>query len=338
MKTLLRGASRPWRWGCEAPLALSAMLLLAAGAATEAEFKLIEGIYEPSGATQLEDGTIVAVEDEPARPFSLLSPAGLVTRLSAQPLRSGSLLSAAFLELADLEGVAAGESGFAYAITSHSRKDNGKRSAERERLVRFRVEDSRITDLEVVTGLRDALVRAFPELDSAARERQVKRDHGLNLEGLTFGLRRQTLWIGFRGPLVKGDAMLVSILNPRRAFESDEGFRFGDRVLTLDLGGGGIRGLAYVPRLSGFLILSQRESGKKESPFKLWLWNGGGEHSVRRVRIEGVADLRRAEAVVPISLEGQDKLLLLSDDGSYRQRRPARYLLVDYAALRIDQE
>ena len=301
-----------------------------------AGFRSAAGIYEPSGVAQLDDGMIVVIEDEPARPFSLLSLDGEAAGLRAQPLRPKSLLSAAIYDFADLEGIASGENGFAYAVTSHSRKNNGKRATEREQLVRFKVENSRLTGMTVVAGLRTALIQQFPDLERAAKERKVKQEAGLNIEGLTFGPRRKTLWLGFRGPLVGDDAILVAIANPSRIFEQGEAIRFGQEPVLLDLDGGGIRGLAYAPHLAGYLILSQRESGKKEKAFKLWLWSGAPDEPARRVRIDGATDLRRAEAVEPIRLNGEEKILLLSDDGHFERRRPARYLLVDYSALRID--
>ena len=328
--------------------ALGVVVLMVMGGAVqclgeerEGGFRLAEGIYEPSGVAQIDDGWIVAVEDESSRPFSLLSLAGGAETVQAQslrarPLPARSLLLAASRVFADLEGVTVGEAGLVYAVTSHSRKSNGKRAAQREQLVRFKVEDAWLTELEVVSGLRKALTEAFPDFDKAAKEHRVKREGGLNIEGLAFDRRRKTLWLGFRGPLLDDDAILVAVANPRGVFERGEPFRFGRRLVSLDLDGGGIRGLTYVPRLKGFLILSQREGGKKEKPFKLWLWGGSRKEPARRVRIDGVPDLRNAEAVAPIRLDGEERILVLSDDGNYRRRRPAKYLLVDYSALRID--
>ncbi len=301
-------------------------------------FRTAEGIYEPSGVAQLDDGWIVAVEDEPARPFSLLTVTDGEGGLLAKPLRSRSLLSAAVQSFADLEGITAGEDGYAYAVTSHSRKANGKRAAERELLLRFKIEDSRLAEVQVVGSLRKALGQAFPEIERAAKEKKVKRDGGLNIEGLVFDRRRRELWLGFRGPLVDDKAILVAIVNPRRVFEKGEALRFRAKPRLLDLDGGGIRGLSFVADLGGYLVLSQRDSKKKEKPFKLWLWGGGRKQPARRVRIDGVPDLRRAEAVVPVHLNGKEMILLLSDEGNFRRRKPAKYLLVDLAALNIDPQ
>lgn len=326
--------------------ALGLLLLLLAGlvakeARTESqntEFRRLEGLYEPSGVGQLDDGRLVVVEDEPSRPFILLTPDGGAEDFRVELLRPRSLLEAVIGGIDDLEGVAVGPEGFVYAITSHSRKQNGKRGMKREKLVRFKVEGDRLAESAVRGDLRKSLTRAFPELKDAAKERKVKRDLGLNIEGLAFDEKRERLWIGFRGPMVDEKAILVAILNPHQAFEQDQEVQFIDTPVLLDLDRGGIRDLAFDPRLGGYLILSQREGTKKEKAFKLWLWSGDPAASPRRVRIDGIDDLERAEGVAPVNFRGEDKILLVSDDGASARGKGARYLLVDYALLKIDPE
>lgn len=330
---------------CSPYLPASALLLLvccgtwtatALEAAPESSFHPLMGVYEPSGVAQLEDGRLLAVEDEASRPFVLLSPAAAPERFRAESLRASSLLAAATQAMDDLEAVTVAPNGFLFAAGSHSRKDNGKRNAAREQLLRFRVREDRLTELAEVRGLRKALVEAFPELDDSAREKKVKRDRGLNIEGLAFDRSGEHLWLGFRGPLFDDRAILIQVLNPNEVFDHDTPFRFASSPVMLALDGGGIRDLAYVPRLNGYLILSQREDGKKEKKFKMWLWSGEESSPARRVRIDGVDDLERAEGVAPIRWQDEDRILLMSDDGERSRRKPARYLLVDYSTLRIE--
>ncbi len=303
-------------------------------------FRRLPGLYEPSGVAQLADGRLLVVEDERARPFALLSGGEGDQPFRVESAKASSLMDSLSLALDDLEAVTAGKDGFLVAITSHSRKDNGKLEHGRQRMVRFKVEGDRLTEVRVVTGLRKALPRAYPSLHDAARERKVKRDVGLNIEGLAFDRKGRRLWIGLRGPLRHGKALLVQLLNPKAVFERDADFRFARQLVELDLDGGGIRDLAYVPRLDGFLILSQREGGKgkhqKEKKFKLWLWSGDRSLPARRVRITGISDLHSAEGIAPIRWAGRERILLLSDDGSLAHRKSARFLLIDYSALNID--
>ena len=122
------------------------------------KFRKFEQIYEPSGVQQLPDGRFVVVEDEAVHPLDVFSlqPDGHV---SEQPLYRSSLFSwsssnRVLNTLEDLEAVAVDERGRIYAITSHSRKENGKRDDKREQLVRFGLEDKQVVDFKVMRGLR----------------------------------------------------------------------------------------------------------------------------------------------------------------------------------------
>lgn len=299
---------------------------------------VLRGFYEPSGVTQLPDGRLVVVEDEALRPFGVMTPAGSLPSFAIS--RLGGQFTSDWLTggLSDLEALARGPQRWIYAITSHSRANSGKRAPERERLLRFRVDGQGMRDLDVVPDLRNAIVRAYPELDEAAKERKVKNKEGLNIEGLAFDERSGTLWIGLRAPLEDDRALLLAITNPEQAFERREGPRFGSHVIKLDLDGGGIRGLARAPALGGLLILSQRDTGKKERTSKLWLWDGDSDTAPRRVRVRGVKNLGNAEGVAEVQLQGSRRLVLVFDDGDRKKKKPARYLLTNLSQLDIEAQ
>ena len=303
-------------------------------------FQAFSGLFEPSGVVQLQDERLLVVEDEPSRAFVLLTPRPGTSTFGVDLLRSRSvletLLSGFGSGLDDLEALVLGPNKYIYAITSHSRQDNGKRDVKREQLVRMTVDGNRIGQISIRRDMRNALVNAFTELKVSATERNVKDNAGLNIEGLTFNKNQDTLWIGFRAPLVEDKAILVGLNNLRDVFETDSSFEFSETLQLLDLGGGGIRDIVFDSKLDGYLIISQREADKKEKPFKLWFWNGSTKNSPRRVRIAGVKSLRRTEAIAPITLGSENLLLLLSDEGDAKKQKNARVLIVDYADLEID--
>ena len=117
------------------------------------KFRKFDKIYEPSGVVQLQDERFLVVEDEAAHPvgiFSLQSN-GLV---SEQSIYHSSLFSwaspnRALSTLEDLEAVTVDDQGRIYAITSHSRKVNGKRADKREQLARFGLDGERVVDFKV---------------------------------------------------------------------------------------------------------------------------------------------------------------------------------------------
>lgn len=298
-------------------------------------FRPLAGIYEPSAIQQLPDGRFLVVEDEKDHPFSLVT-MGADGSVGSAPLTAGLFqIFSDFWKLDDLEGLALDRSGFVYAITSHSRDDDGNEKKSRERLVRFRVDGHRVVEPKVVHGLKRALTMAYPLLASAAEIRDVKDAGGLNIEALEMCPDQQRLLIGFRSPLHEGRAIIASVENPAALFDDDEPPRLAADLSELDLGGHGIRGLSYMPSLGAYLVVSgpmSREGGE----FSLWLWNGQPHGSARRVTIPGLPGLARAEGVCPAVVDAGPGIIVVSDDGSRREGRPASFLLLGIDHLRFD--
>jgi len=303
-------------------------------------FQILNGVYEPSGIIQLQDGRLLIIEDESSRAFVLLTPNQYPANYNVDIVQTRSLLdrllAGSSAEFNDLEGIVKGPQEFVYAISSHSRQGNGRRDSQREQLVRFTIHDNRIGKLSARGGLRDALVSNFPMLQQAADEREVKKNAGLNIEGLAFNRSGDTLWLGFRAPLVGDHAILIGLHNLHKVFESDAEFEFGENAQLLNLDGGGIRDIVFDTELDGYLIVSQRERTKNEKPFKLWLWSGSAKDSPRRIRIKGVKNIRQTEGVVPITIGHEKRLLLVSDEGDKKHQKNAKVLMVDYDELQLE--
>ena len=212
-------------------------------------FQPLTGIYEPSAIQQLPDGRFLVVEDEKSHPLSLVT-IGADGSVDSTALTAGLLqMFSDFWKLDDLEGLALDRAGYVYAITSHSRDDDGDEKKSREKLVRFRIDGERVVDPKVVDGLKRALTARHPVLATAARVRDVKTRGGLNIEALEISPDQKRLLIGFRSPLRDGRALIASIENPSGIFEADEVPRVGAALEELDLGGHGIRGFVLRSRL-----------------------------------------------------------------------------------------
>jgi hypothetical protein len=304
------------------------------GIASFEKFRKFEQIYEPSGVHQLPDGRFLVVEDEAVHPldiFSLQSDGQLVEYpLYRSSLFSWSSSNRVLNTLEDLEAVAVDDQGLVYAITSHSRKENGKRDDKREQLVRFGLEGEQIVDFKVMRGLRKKISRQHESLKDATRIRDVKDEGGFNIEGLSFDASKQKLLIGLRSPLAGSNAIIVVMENPRAVFDQGEEARISDRLIELDLAGGGIRSMSYDPYLDGFLIISR----KPNKSFKLWLWSGDADESPKRIRIPGIKNLRQSEGVTPVVVDGRPAgILIVSDDGMGLKRKPGHYLFLRYEQL-----
>lgn len=297
-------------------------------------FQPLTGIYEPSAIQQLPDGRFLVVEDEKQHPFSLVT-LHLDGRVSSTPLSTqvqGG--SGGFRKLNDLEGVALDRLGNIYAITSHSRDGDGDQKKSRNKLVRFRIVDGRIAESQVVKELKPALLAAHPALAAAAKIRAVKDDDGLNIEALEISPDQQHLLIGFRSPLLNDRAIIASVENHAAMFEDDEPPRISSKLITLDLDGHGIRGLCHFPALNGYLVISGPTSSEPVQ-FQLWLWSGQADDPARRVSVPGLPGFEHAEGVCPATIDGQPRIVIVSDDGSRKAERFARFLLVDPARLQL---
>ena len=298
------------------------------------KFQPLIGLHEPSAIVQLPDGRFLVVEDEKSHPFSLVSihADGQVQRSA---LTAGLLqMFSSFWQLDDLEGLALDHAGWIYAVTSHSRDGDSDSKKDRDKLVRFRVDGNRVVKTTVVGGLKRALTTGHPVLAAAARVRDVKASGGLNIEALDISPDQQHLLVGLRSPLQDGRALIATVENTTGIFEAGEAPRIAPLLDTLDLAGQGIRSLCHVPTLDGYLVVSGPVSREKVD-FGLWLWSGQHGAPARRVTVPGLASLERAEGLCLASIGGQQRLLIVSDDGDRVAGRFARYVLLDLAALQV---
>lgn len=295
-------------------------------------FIALHGIYEPSAIQQLPDGRFLVAEDEKEFPFSLLAihPDGSTTRQSLI-VDSGDESPGKF---DDLEGLTTDSAGFVYAITSHSRNSKGEEKKSREKLVRFRVEGNRLTSVRIRNDLKRALTAAHPLLAKAAAIADVKGEGGFNIEALEFSADQRNLMIGFRSPLDTGWALVATIKNPAEMFESGAAPNVSPDLIRLDLGGDGLRGMSWVPALQGYLLISGPVT-KAKTQFRLWFWNGQADAKARPAEVEGLPGFEHAEGVTSAVIDGKPRIVIVSDDGSREEGRPARYLLLDPQKIRI---
>lgn len=303
------------------------------------KFRRFETIYEPSSVQQLPDGRLLIVEDEEIQSLSVVT---LDTQgnAAARRLRYGGVLDwmvgkPVLGKLEDLEGADVDSRGNVYAITSHSPTRSGRIKGSRGKLIRFRVKNDRVVEPMVVRGLKERIVEKHPFLAEIEGVFEPKKKKGFNIEGLSFDQTKTKLLIGLRSPLVGGKAVIAVMENPSGAFERNEDPVISDEAIYLDLDRGGIRAMAFVPKLDGYLIISRREE-KSNDAFKLWYWDGAINHAPRRVRVADLKNLRKAEGISPVRIDGQERLMIVSDDGSMFKKKGGHYLLLAYEQLEID--
>ncbi len=299
-------------------------------------------IYEPSGVEQLPDGRLIAVQDEASDPFVLFELEADKAINYERPLLKKDdkpfwVLSKNHIpyNLDDLEGITKSPDGFLYAITSHSRTETGgKHKKPRQKLVRFKVEGDTIVQLQTYKKLRKAIGKAFPELKQATKELDAKSRKGFNIEGLAFDATGERLLIGLRGPVIDDDSIIITLKNPKELFDTDSKPVFSPELVRLPLKKGGIRALSYADSLKGYLIITQRAKKDKKSNknFKLWFVKSLKDPEPIRLKLDGI-DLKRAEGISVIHNQGQEQIMLVSDDGNRVTSKPAQYLLLPVKRL-----
>ncbi|MDO5681266.1 MAG: DUF3616 domain-containing protein [Propionibacteriaceae bacterium] len=286
-------------------------------------------IYEPSAVQQLPDGRILVVEDEPARAMNLLTIAedGSLVEDNAADLK----LTRSFgRQLNDLEGLSI-DGDQIYAITSHSGDAKGKRDPDREQLIRFRIQGSQAGNIATYSGLRDDLTND-PKLAAAltAAGGGEKLDWAaLNIEGLAYHHNR--LMIGLRDPKAGDYPVIVPLNNPDEVFEGKKPL-FGDPAI-LDLQGGGIRALSYDPVLGAFLIVNEIEDEHGDKVSRMWRWTGNPAIAPELLALPNLINLNNIESIDSVKFGGENRLLIMSDDGDAKKNIPAKYLVLDYDQL-----
>jgi hypothetical protein len=134
--------------------------------------------------------------------------------------------------------------------------------------------------------------------------------NGTNVEGLA-ALPGGGLVIGFRNPRSGSSAVMITLTNPD-AVVAGATAKFGQAILV-DLGGQGIRGMAWSEAHQAVLILSGPHD-ESNGPFALWKWSGEASGVPVKV-MDLTAPLDSApEAVIPYP--GTKDVQILFDMGS----------------------
>ncbi|MBF0285329.1 MAG: DUF3616 domain-containing protein [Magnetococcales bacterium] len=321
--------ARLMRWVMSAGTAMFSL----AGEAADGPWKAFPGSpYEPSGVTQLPDGRLLVVDDEPDHPLALLTlqPDGsfqVKTLLPQEQFAKGGP-EKEFRKLDDLEGIALGPNGKVYAITSHNVGDaDGKEAREKSKLVRFTISGEKIVAPEVAFGLLEAVQRALPPLGVG--------DKGFDIEGLAWEAGGKRLLLGLRFPVDRQErAVILPLENPLELFASPGSAPRLGPPLFVPLNGGGVRDLAFIPQLKGYLLLSGAPGRRKELDFGLWLWNGQENAPPQPVRIDGVKKLCPAEGIAPLQTQAGPRLILVCDDGK-AGKEPGHYAILTYDQLKV---
>ncbi|OSI17319.1 Pycsar system effector family protein [Neisseria dumasiana] len=288
-----------------------------------------KGLYEPSAVQQLPDGRLLVVEDEHSRAASIVSfnKDGTLDENESIDTR---IVRGFKRKLSDLEGLTLDNDGYVYAITSHSRNREGVRRPDREHFIRFKIRGNEVVELSSFNGLVDIL-ESSDQVEQLIRSKigTMLDFKTINIEGLAYDPNKNRLLLGFRDPEFSDKSMILYIDNPKEMFEQKAKPNFVD-VAFLDIKGGGIRSINYDAVLKSYILTNEvkDEQGKKFPQF--WLWNGEPTSEAKPIDLPNMSHMTNVEAVDSVKVNGQNRLIFMSDDGDATKNIGGKYMIVEY--------
>jgi hypothetical protein len=325
---------------CKAvPAFIPCLFVLGLGSAGAAppEMLTFNAICDASAGVALDENRIIVGDDE--QPWlSVYRLAGGDSE-GTLPLPQGPASADNGAPEADLEGATVFDDRIVW-ISSNGRNKNGKVRPERFRLfASHRLgADHREWQEDFSPsfgGLAEAIAVTTEESYKPLRksvgnlqktdEDLAPKKHGFNVEGLSVSEDGRFLMIGLRNPQPGGNAVLVRVDNAEELLTAGTRPAELGPVVTLDLGGRGIRDIAWSPAHRAYVIAAGQADDDDAGPgFALFKWYGVG--SPREIRaFQSVLDAHphfHPEAVIPLLERSADRLvpskrvLVLSDDGT----------------------
>ncbi len=302
-------ASRAWIFGVLLSWGLAAGTLSAKEPALAGHRH--PGMSGASAAVFLDAARVVVANDEDNR-LRIYDPSTSQPAITAWDASPWLHLGGRNLEC-DLEGAARVGSRI-YWIGSHGRNKDGKVRPNRQRFFATELEATpqgpRLRNVgtpcsTLVAAMVTNASLASLHLDTAASLPPDSKG-GLSIEALA-ARPDGSLWIGFRGPLAKGKAILVPLLNPDDVLAGQTP-RFGPPT-RLDLGGRGLRDMTWT---GSEWILVAGATGGDQKGTRLFRWAGDGKHPTP-LDLPGLKNLNIEAVAVPPELPVR-RLLLCSDD------------------------
>ena len=93
--------------------------------------------------------------------------------------------------------------------------------------------------------------------------------------------------------------------------------------------------MTYDPQLQGYLIIGGAFGRGRSKENQLWFWDGSTDSSPQLAAVKGLDGIKNAEGVTSVQLNGENRILIVSDDGKKKNGITANFLVVDYEQLQI---
>jgi hypothetical protein len=188
----------------------------------------------------------------------------------------------------------------------------------------FNYEDGAIKNFHMYSQLKRDLAFSFPELS----KNSAFSTSEINIEGLCYDEVSKKLLIGFRAPVVNGEAMLLAIENPREIFTKQERPKFS-KPIRLNLDGLGIRDITYDAEKKGFWIIAG-SANERVTSFSLWFW----DRDTNKVHLmKNHPDIGYGEGITVINKDSNLPGLFIVEDNGQKPNKSAKYIIIDRNSL-----
>jgi len=184
-------------------------------------------------------------------------------------------------------------------------------------LVRVRYTPEGDLSAEAMDGFRSWLLAQDRSLDESG---ELEPDAGgLNIEGVTWDPRTDTLLFGQRGPASPGRISMIRVPVDTAAATWTTAALSSPTILLARIPQStatqGIRDISYDEQTGDFLILLGRSLSQGDEPFQLCAWDGGSDE-VSLIDVKFHRSMK-PEGVTTFSSGAKRKILLVDDGGGY---------------------
>ncbi len=282
-------------------------------------------IFEPSGATTMPDGKILIVEDEKSEnPIRMLSIKADGNVVEIGNIYIDKKIKKVFKKsIEDLEAITS-NGNIVYAITSHSLNKSHKRKSAREKLISFVYDDGKMRAFHIYDTLKDDLYKNFREFFTNS----VFGIEDISIEGLCVDFNTSGLLIGFRAPIINGDAVVIEIKNPQKVMLEKEKPVFS-KPIKLNLNGLGIRDMTYDSKKDGYWIIAGG-SNDRNFNFQLWFWD---KKNKKVSFVKNHPYIGYGEGISVIHQSSKKSALLIVEDNGLKPNKSADYIIIDRDSL-----
>ncbi|MEA2091742.1 MAG: DUF3616 domain-containing protein, partial [Campylobacterota bacterium] len=137
-----------------------------------------------------------------------------------------------------------------------------------------------------------------------------------------------TLLIGFKSPVVEGNAVVIGIENPKEVMKGLEKPRFS-KPIRLNMNGLGIRGITYDSKKEGYWIIAGG-SNDRNFNFQLWFWD---RKKSTLSFVKNHPHIGYGEGITIINQNSEKSALLIVEDNGIKPNKSAEYIIIDGDSL-----